>query len=549
MAAAAIPALIGAGTSIAGLISNMRMQNWLKDFSINQLNNNRQAQETGFDMWRNIFDPARDSTLQARDHFANLLFGPEGSSAQVSNLLQQFPGLIEQYLGAGSNPWERGISGEMSSLLGQNAERRGAYTSAADNAFGIFGNQGAYDPRTSLQERLMDMVNGQGAEMGALSDLGLDLMGRRGQTAFTQGLQDRGMDAVNAGGMTDTLRAAQGVGLDVLENRGADPISQALRGRGLDLASREALLPMDQAYQIAREDAARNTEGAFKRAQRQALARRGESASVVAAGGAEGDPMSEYADAAARSVSDAGRQALMGQQGLNLQQMGQGTQMALGAGSEQNNRFLSALGLFPSLQNSATSFAGTMGGLGNSAYGNELQGMQLGSGMLNNYNNFRLGAAGQLDNSYANQLNYGLNAGRLGMDLENSYQNAGNNLFNNYLAGGRFGADLNLASMNGYNQLFNNLMGYNRDMMTGFDNNLNRMINLGGQGLGYATAGLTNQNAPPQYINTGQQWSNIGQGLSGINFGGLNRPPSMTGQQVSNIIGGPTANGNLPGGF
>lgn len=642
-AATGISSLIGAGTGIYSAIQAAREAEWRRNFDINNLNNSRAQQEAGLEAWRANYNPARDTSLQLRDLFMSAFTGEEGSQAQLQQLLKQYPGMIDQLLGSGSDPFGRGSNDGMRAIQEQNLNNRGMFQTGADLAGQVFAGGGWTPGRSGSQDRFMDMLNGQGAEMGTLGDVGTSLLGRRGQTAVTQGFQDRGMEALNRGGMNDQIqRAWAGAGalldpegrtgaLDALQrgglgmfgnqgmnsqnsalfNRGLSglsggalgtaglteaggmaelaglqdiqaggrtDLSEALAGRGMDLANREALLPMEQVVQFAREDAARNTEGAFKRAQRQALARGGGSGAVVAAGGAEGDAMSEWADTASRSVSDAARQAMLGQQALQLQQMntgagmagnagglensrygaasnlvqgmegnatqryqadagiaggalsnalgfaGLGSQTALSAQDQESQRFLRALGLMPELSNAA---ANQMNAYGNLALGaGWLENSRMGTGMsaLNSYNQNRLGAGGLMNSSITDQGNYALNAGNLQNAFGNSFQNSGNNYYDQMLRSGAFGAGLNQAQMGAYQTNLSNVSGYNSNNAAGAQQNLQNLLNLGGQGLSWAQAGLTNQPTPPPggYGGGGaQMWQQIGQGIANTNWGGL----------------------------
>lgn len=503
-----ISPILGAVMQGWGLQQQMHQQKWLEDFAINELNNKRGVQNFGQDRWMSNFDPARDQALQLNNWFTPALFGENGSQANLINMMTQFPGLLERYTG---NPFEAGINGEMQSLLGQNAERMGYYDPIADTAQQGFLGGGWTPNREASQNILMQILQGQGAPMGTLEGVGTDLLGQRGQTAFTRGYQDRGMDAMNSGGMTDPLRTAQ-------------QIANSAGARGLDLINKDYLMSPDEAANAAGEDAARATQGAWERATRHALARRGKAAAVVAAGGAEQKSANEYQNEAAEAVASARRKARYEQQGLGLQQMGLGSQMALGSG-----------GLFPQLQNSATSNAGTIGGLGLNAAQLENARMGTGGNLLNTYLDAQGRAGGLMNQSMTDQGNYALGLGGLGINAQNAGQAGRNNLFGNYLAGGQLGGQLNNQNFGMNNQYFQNLLGLNRDNMTNYMSGLNSLINLGGQGITWGTAGMGNT-APPGVINTQPTFAGIAQGLSNVSWpsvgksggGGIQQPFGQT---------------------
>lgn len=647
-----LTSLLGAGLDIYGQFRQQHQQNWQNGLTMEQFNRRNLAQDRGVEAWNASADPARDTSLQLRDLFMSALSGDQGSQAQLSQLLTQYPGVLDRLVGSSADPFSRGTSDGMSSLINQNSDRRGAYAGAADTAMAGFQGGGWTQPRADSQDRFMDMLLGRGAEAGTLGDVGTSLLGQRGQTAHTQGLQDRATDAVAAGGMNDQLQQAwaslssilgpegatetlsalqsggrglfdrQGMnaqnialynrglaglsggalgtagltkaggaaelqGLLDIQEGGETALTQALAGRGMNLANREALLSPEEALNIAREEAARNAEGAFKRAQRQALARKGGSASVVAAGGAEEDPMTEWADLASRAVSDAGRQALLGQQGLQLQQQGQGAQMAsqagglansrygaagdlvrgmegnatqrynteagvagaalnnalgyaglgsqtaLGAQEQETRRFLTALGILPDISNSATHRLSTFGQLGLGAGSLENNRMGTGIGALNSFQQGRQAGGQLMNNAIGDQGQYALGLGNLGMGLENSYQQSGNNLFGQLLQGGKFGSDLNQRELEGNQQFFNNTHTFNRDNLQGGQQGVSNLFNLAGQGLQYAMGGLGGGTYQPANMQQ-SPWSSLGKAIGNVNFGGLFNngygPPGSTQQ-------------------
>lgn len=519
--AAALPGLIGAGLDIYGMFRQQHQQEWENGLRMEEFNRRNAANERGVESWNASADPARDTALQLRDLFTNYLLGENGSQEQVRQLLSTYPGLIDQLFGESSNPWDRGLSPEQRAVMQQNLDARGGFMGGFDTAMGGFQNPNQ-PGREDAMARFMDMLNGQGGEMASLADVGTGLLGQRGETDFTRNTTDRAMDMFNRGGMTDPLQRAWAGAGSIADAQGATGTTNALQGRGLDLLGREALLPMDQAYQIAREDAARNAEGAFKRAQRQALARRGEAASVVAAGGSEGDAMSEWADAAARGVSDAGRNALVSQQGLNLQQMGQGTQMANLGQSMETQRLLEALGMMPTVANSAANNVSTYGGAALGAGNLANSRMNTGTGLLDLYNRTRLGAGNLMNSGLQDMGQYQLGMGGLANNFGNSYQNAGNNYFDQLLRGGTFGQERNTQQFNANQNYYQNTVGFNRDNMTGIGTSLDNLYRLASLGADYARAGLTGQNygmTPAQ--NMANPWAAIGSGIANTDWGGL----------------------------
>ncbi len=577
----AITGLVGAGLNVYGALQQANQQEWERGLQMEQFNRRNAANERGLEAWNASADPARDAALQLQNLYMQSLYGDNGSQVQLMNLLQQYPEVMNALMGPQGDPFGRGANPMMSQLLSGGMSGLDFYGGGANTAMQGFQGGGWTQPREDTQARLMSILNGQGAEMGTLGDVGTDLLGRRGQTALTQdaqkiagsvlgaggfnpenrGLYDIGMSGLSGGalgtaGMTEAGGLAALVGLQDLMNGGRTGISTGLGDRGLDLVEREALLPMDEAFQIAREDAARNAQGAFTRAQRAANARGGGAAGIVAAGGTQNDPMSEWADEAARMISDAGRQALLGQQGLNLNQMGIGSQMAGTGGGLENSRYSAASGLVGNMEGNATQryqanagvadralqhalgLASTYGNLGLSAGSLENSFMNTGAGLLDAYNRNRLSAGGLMNSAIADQGQYALGLGGLANNFQNSYYNASNNLFGNNLAMGQFGQGLNRDQLNAFQQYYGNMTGMNRDNLTGANMANQLLFNLSDQGRQYAQAGLTGQNygmTPASQI--ANPWSPIGQGITNTDLGGL-----------WNTITGGNRGGNTPAG-
>lgn len=628
--------LLGAGANLFGAFQDMKQQNWMNGQIVDLMNRNQSAINTGQQQWLSNQDPARDSSLQLRDRFKNALFGQDdgtgGSMALVDQLMQAYPELMEQLLGAGANPWARGTSPGMQSAMDSGAANQNIFGQGANTALQAFQGGGWSPQRQDTQDRFMDFLNGQGAQMGALSDVGLSLLGDRGQTANTAGFQDRAMNTLNAGGMngqlnkasekgaflldsngrTGTLDALQGMGLGMFGNQGFNGQNSALFGagmgqmnegalgtkgltqaggmaelvgledlmnggqtaasnflgqRGANLAGREALLPMQQVYNNVRESAASDARGAFLKAIRAAQARKGTAAGVVAAGGSESDPLAEWADQSMQHVSDAGRKALIDQQGLQLNQMGIGSNMVGQGGALENNRYGVASGLVQGMEGNANQRFGIGGNIAGSAAGNALgfaglgsqsalgaQGqesgrfgmgldamtnvnsgaannanvfgnlglgamgvennrMGLGGNLLQNFNNNRIQGGQLMNSSLTDQGQFALGSGGLANNFGNSSTNAANNLFQQMLQSGTFGAGLNQQQMTGIQQQLMNVLGLNRDNATNFNNAIGNMINLGQQGNQLQIAGL--QQAPPASAgHNAQAFTPIAQGLA-----------------------------------
>jgi hypothetical protein len=388
----------------------------------------------------------------------------------------------------------------------------------------VFAGGGWTPQYQGMTDRGFDILHGAGPAMGSLLDVGPNLLGMRGQNQFTMNTQARMMDAINQGGMNPYLQALGGTGVNLMQNPytpginamgqlgmqgaggmfgvggltptgatgeavalegllrgGGTPTTDLLQGRGTDLALREALLPMGLAISGAGDMAANQAIAQYEAAQRRAEARGGGPGPVR--GGLQNAGMAEYADAAARLVSDAERKAMMEQQGLQLQQMGMGAGMAGQAGGLEAGRLGTFGDILRGLETSATQRYGVGGGLMSDAERIALQrlstgmqgvtgmqgaandviralsqpgiaGMQaeiarmgLGGDLANMFTQNQLGALGTLGNIHANQNQYALGMGNLGWQAPQAMGNLYNQQFGNWLGAGQLG--VNRANMMG----------------------------------------------------------------------------------------------------
>lgn len=494
-----IMAAAGAGGNIIGLLEAMKQNAWLNAAFVNQLNRQDEAYQYGRNRFQESFDPIRDRYIDFTD--------------RLGGWFSQNP-LFSAYdeLGYFANDpnYTRPYEDQLNWLQNSRLERMpGDFGETADYGLGMFRRGGDTGSRDFLFDRINEGMIGAGAHRGTLGDVGLSLLGNYGQTAFTRGLQDRGMDAVNAGGFTPTLQAAQGVGMDVLGRGGRTDLTGAIAGRGMDLFDREALLSPLENFNIAQEQASRATDATFRRALRAALNRGGQAPGVVAAGGAEHDPMSEWADAASRNITDATRNAMVQRQGLGLQEMQTGLQGALGAAGEENRNFLSAMGLFPELQNAATGYATGIGGMGIRGAELENASMGLGGNLLNLFNDERFRYANLYNQGRSAQEQYGLGAGNLGLNAAGAYQSNLGDVFSGYQGMGQ----------NFYNNrrmALGDVMNAAAGMTNMFSGGLRDWSTLAGYPLNFAGSALGNQPSFPQWSNTSGMWQNVGQGLSNV---------------------------------
>lgn len=319
-----------------------------------------------------IFDPLREGLLGDFDFSQNLyrdllsrylaesfgsgIYSPETARQNILNYLNYRPeGFSTAYAGLGD------LIGQLDPLA-----------AAAQAGFLTGGWTPQYQDLEDLYRREM---LGLGAENAALSDAGLDILGRRGQSAETIGLRERMMDAVNSGGLGPELRTAiagatgligaegwndrlgniYDTGMNLVAARGMSPEIGALYGLGQGLAQTRGMSPEisaalgsmqdilaqggrtpeasglydlgqnialrreaevmspEQAAQLAREQAHAERYKQQEKALRQAQARGG--GAVVS--GLQGRGLAEFSDAAAAAADEEARKALLSQQALS----------------------------------------------------------------------------------------------------------------------------------------------------------------------------------------------------------------------------------------
>lgn len=640
---------LGLGMQAWGLINAMQNQKWQRGQEVDQMNRQQEAISYGRDRWQQSADPARDAALNLLQLFGGDV---QNSRFRLNDLAERFPGLIESLSGRDSDPFGRGTNPAMSMLLDRIYGAGGAYGDASNAAYGDYLSGG--DPRGSdVMDRILDVVNGRGQQLGGLSEIGDWLQGTRGRNDFINNASERGIDMMNRGGMTpilqdaydrlseitkgqgktaalDALKSkglnlfanegvsdrnsgllgsameqltggalgtagltkaggmAEQVGLDDVMSGGKTPEADYLLKRGMELSKENPLLPMDEVVQIAREDAARNGLNAYRKATRDAVMRGGKAAGIVRGTG-EGD---EFADLLAREVSDAGRKAMMEQQGLQLQQTGIGAGMAGNAGNLTNTRYGSAADLVKSMEGNATSRYAAGANLAGTALQDALGRMNIGSNVglnaqeqetkrfleaigvmprvsdsagnqANIFGNLALGSEGQANTnlrtgldaygSYNNTRLGGINAATSQLDqaaraklnsgnLFNTFLtggvNANNTGFNNNLNSGAFGAQLNTTNLTALQQLFNNFQSMNNNNYAGYQGGIGNLMDLARLGQAYSAAGLPQGGGIGQ-SNTSQvpgMISSLGAGLSNVHF------PSFGGGRNSG--GGGNTNNN-----
>jgi hypothetical protein len=301
-------------------------------------------------------------------------------------------------------------------------------------ANGIFDRGG----RTAELNRLTDLskeltnFGGFTAELKDNEKLGQSIMGTQGRTPDTlkalqgfQGILDKGgRDAgtnalsakgaglVDSGGMTPELSQLLGSIQSTISQGGMTPEARQLFGKAMQIVNADgkggALLPMDQVLSFAKDSAGVANKGAREAAVRQAVARSGS----AEGSGLENAAFAEFADSAAENESKTIREALMGQQGLQLQQL------------------MAAMGVGGDITKSATGLVGQAFGAGGDIARSASQNISTGAGLMSD--------AEQIAASRFGQARTGLNET---FGTENNRLALGNDIFKtaNTLAQGRLG--------------------------------------------------------------------------------------------------------------
>lgn len=549
MAAAAIPIaqLVGSvlGPILGGWAGRRRDQ-WNEGALINLWNRANQGDEMAREMWAMFAGPLRDAVLPTAQALGGNLTG-WGMGLQDTGF-EQLMGMTDLFRNAGGlymTPEMEAFAQGQAGLAGQ----MGPVSDVA--AQGFLG--GGWTPQYQAGfDQIGPYMAGWGnnAQM-ALGDVGPNLLGMRGQNAFTQALQDRSMDVINVGGMNPNLdyamAAARGIlgtggftpgmefgsgvaGTELL-NRGADAFTDLLQSRGLDLATRESLLSPQEAVTFAREGASQSIQDRMEQVYRQALARGGGPGAIVAAG-TQNQMMADFADQAARAESEAARNALLQQQQLQLQQAGMGREMIGTGGGLETQRFgqagdlLSAMeaaasgrmgqafGAIPGTQTAATSFMQALlqGGLGAGQL--EAERMGLGTNMAQALLQNQLGFGNMYTNMMGNQNQYALGLGGLYNQMMGQQGNLLGNAFQNYLGSGQLGVQRASNLANAMNQQYGNLTGQLGTTANIWNMALNPLGQMAQGGLNYAGQYVDLMGQPFRNTGTTNAWgglANLGQ--------------------------------------
>ncbi len=485
---------------ILDAIYNGNQDQWMKAAAIQMLNYARQVGQISNDRYNQIAGPLIQGLQQTQGQSQAYLWGGEGNGPgqipQMGGAMQDFqqgiPDLFRNSGGYSTPQMDQAYQGMFN--LNSGAQQTG------DLAGQVFAGGGWSPFGQQVLDRAMEMGGGQGWQMGQMASTGGSLLGQFGVNGLTSATQNAalaglagqgrtpGIDALSqagqstlqgmfgTGGLTPTGAVGEGVGLQQLLEGGRTPETQFLAQRGATQAGDEPLLPMDQALNFARQEAAQNVHGQREGAMRQILSRGGGPAALSQGGmgGTQASGVAEFADYALEAESKAIRDALMNQQGLQLQRQKQGTEMSLGALDQERARQGVATSLLGNLEDVASRRFGIGGGMMSDAErtaatrelglgslgisGGQLENarMQTGGSLLDEYNRLRLGGLSLGQQGLEGMNRYALGAGGLQNSMLNTQGQNYNNILNNVLQGGQLGLNRAVGQSGAMNSTFGN---------------------------------------------------------------------------------------------
>jgi hypothetical protein len=359
---------------------------------------------------------------------------------------------------------------------------------------------------------------GSSGQQMQLQSLANELTQNGGTTPFLQTLMGAGASALGTRGMTPEIQQALGPFMSLLQSGGKNAENTALFNRGMDLFNREALLPMSKVIGIAGDQAGRAVLDQYEQVRREAQQRGGGPGAVVGSGSAN-DARAEFGDRAAAAIAKAQQDAMMGQQGLQLQQQATGA----GAAGQGASLMAQLLGLGQSgvsnLLSTAAGREGTLGQLGAAGQQQANQRTGMGGDFLNTIMQIALGG-GQLGASGVGQQTGRINAGGNIVQGMGQLQQSGlDSIVKNLLQGSQLGIQQGTS--------LGNLLNTNQELLSrneiGRMSNINSLLSLltqmSGQNLSTASglyAGSTGLQSP---LATGQRNSPISDALTALGPG------------------------------
>lgn len=411
----------------------------------------------------------------------------------------------------GQNPSSRGITPEMLKALGIQGGISDNQGGLGDLSGKVFAGGGWSNQSQNVFDQL-DAFRKSGGSNDAMRNLAMQVIQGGGANPYSNFTVDKGTEALNRGGATSQSNSLQNFGQQGLESKGQTPWDQLalgaaqqglssqgfnqnsnalsntgqgllasggktgdnqfLNSRGREILGKDPLLSMESAAGMAADKAGSMFANNSAQNYEQAMKRGG---GPAVRSGLQNQGVQEGEDEQLRAVGDAVTNARLGQQGLQLQQFGQGKdimgegmqnelakllqggqftgqgeQAALqrmlgltGLGNSSSDRALNAQQLYSQMLGQSGQLSNqnmqTVGGLGMQGLEAANAKLGLGMGMLQNTQGNDLGALNQYMSNLGQQNNYALGAGNLSNSAYGQQNNTQNSIYGNNLAGGQFG--------------------------------------------------------------------------------------------------------------
>jgi hypothetical protein len=473
-------------------------------------------------------------------NLANQVFSGGGWSNQSQNVFDQ----LDQF----RNP--SGANNQMRDLAGQVIAGGGA------NPYSNF----TVDQGTASLNR-----GGRTDQSAALQNYGERGLQSGGQTPWDMLALDAAKQGLATQGFNQNSNSLSGTGQGLLSSQGKSGDNSFLNSRGKEILASNPLLSMEEVTNRAADKAGNLFASNSRQNYEQAMKRGG---GPAVRSGLQNFAVAEGEDEQLRAVGDAITNARGQQQGLQLQNFGQGKdlmseglqnelqkllaggnltgqgeQAALARmlgltslGNNSSDRALNAQQLYSQMMNQSGQLANqnmaTLGGLGMEGLNAANNKLNSGINLFNSTNGADLQALQQYMQNLGQQNQYALGAGGLANNSYNGANNAFGSAFGQNLAGGQFGqAQLN-------------------DQYNAFGKNLDRGMNNANQGAQNVIGGVNQANdifktGANMFLgaSTGQtplvQQTGQGGGLVGTLVGGL---ASGAGRGIADLIN------RIPGG-
>jgi hypothetical protein len=561
----ALGGLLGGNTDAASQLK------WMQNLLSTGLNIGTDAKQFGQDIAMSGKDdlfnqlmPFLNNGGAGNEHLRQLMTGMIGDSMNPESFYNPFNFLGQNPTNAGMNPMmqygidqlgqlgseSRGM-GEMGAAIFGNGGR----TAESGTAFDMIQRLMSQSGNPEMRNIASQVIQGGGANpySNFTVDAGTNAINRGGATDQSRSLQNFGQQGLQSGGMTPwdqlALQAAQqglatqgfnqnsnalsAAGQGILASGGNTAANNFLQNRGQDILSKNPLMSMEEATGIAGDKAASQFASNSAQNYRQAMLRGG---GPAVRSGLQNQAVQENENEMLRNVGEAQNNARLGQQGLQLQEFGQGAglmgsgmqdilqrmglggsltqggeQAALqrmlgltGLGSDSSNRAINAQQLFAQMMGQSGQLENQnmsiLGGLGMQGLGAANDKLGMGINLFGQTNNTEMNAIQQYLANLQGQNQFALGGAQAGQQGFNSGMNAYNNVFGNSLGADQFGLNrlqtqygAHQANM-GQNQNFTNtqqsnwlqgLNPLNNYMTQGFNMYNNAMGGIAGMVGGY----------------------------------------------------------------